>query len=101
MADRLTLQELLEGLLESENVYFQPPSGFQMTYPCIVYELDHMKTDFADNNPYTLGKRYSLTIMDRDPDSVFPDKIAQLPKCSFENFFVSNNLNHYVFNIYF
>jgi hypothetical protein len=101
LTGRLALQDLLEELLESDNVYFQPPSSLSMKYPCIVYELSHIKSDFADNNPYTLGVRYSVTIIDRDPDSTIPATIALLPLCSFDRFFTADNLNHYVFNIYF
>jgi hypothetical protein len=37
----------------------------------------------------------------RHPDSDLPHKIASLPKCSFDRHFVSDNLNHDVFNLYF
>lgn len=37
MASRLDLQTFLEELLESKNVYFQPPESVKMKYPAIVY----------------------------------------------------------------
>jgi hypothetical protein len=101
LTGRLALQELLEELLTSDKVYFQPPSSFSMQYPCIVYELSHIKSEFADNYPYTLGIRYSITVIDRNPDSAIPIAIVALPLCSFERFFTADNLNHYVFNLYF
>lgn len=101
MAPRLELQTLLEGLLGSDKVYFQPPANVQMVYPCIVYHRDYAETQFAGNNPYRYEKRYQVTVIDRNPDSAIPDKVAQLPKCLFNRFFTADNLNHDVFKLYF
>jgi len=101
MAQRLNLQTLLEDLLDSENVYFQPPPGFLMAYPCIVYNRSNIRTKFADNMPYMHRKQYTLTVIDGDPDSAIPDKIAALPASLFDRHFTSENLNHDVFNILF
>lgn len=84
-----------------ENCYFEPPDGLEMEYPCITYELSNAKTQYADNNPYITDKRYIVTVIDRDPDSEIRDKVLMLPKCSFDRAFVSDNLNHYVFTIFF
>ena len=40
MANRLDLQALLEDLLGSRNVYYQPPESDKMNYPAIVYALE-------------------------------------------------------------
>lgn len=101
MAQRLELQTLLENLIGTRNVYFQPPANVMMTYPCIVYRRDFAESEFADNSPYRYTKRYQVTVIDRDPDSVIPDKVAVLPMCSFNRFFTADNLNHDVFNIFF
>ena len=101
MGTRLQLQTLLEALLGSRNVYFQPPSTVKMKYPCIVYSLSDIDTKFADNIPYSNKRRYQLTAIDPNPDSVIPDKLALLPMCIFDRSYTSDNLNHYVFNIYF
>lgn len=98
---RLELQTLLEGVLGSRNVYFQPPSNVQMSYPCIVYALDNAKTDFADNSPYSRAKRYQVTVIDRNPDTLIPDDIAQLPLSNMNRIFTADNLHHYVFDLYF
>jgi len=47
MAPRLELQEVLESLLGSRNVYFQPPLNLKMNYPCIIYKRDDAETEFA------------------------------------------------------
>lgn len=101
MAPRPELQTLLEGVLGSSNVYFQPPSNVQMQYPCIVYQRDNAITKFADNGPYRYTKRYQVTVISRDPDSDVPDKVAELRMCTFNRFFVADNLNHDVFELYF
>lgn len=101
MGQRLDLQTILEAELGSGNVYFQPPANVQMQYPCIIYKKDQARTEFAGNSPYRFTKRYQVTVVDRNPDSVIPDKIALLPMCTFDRHFVADNLNHDVFTLYF
>ena len=101
MAPRLDLQEVLESLLGSRNVYFQPPLNLKMIYPCIRYERDDAETEFAGNKPYTYTKKYSVTVITQDPDSEVPDKIAALPMCTFNRHYTADNLNHDVFNLFF
>lgn len=72
-----------------------------MQYPCIVYQRYNALTVFADNSPYRRTKRYQVTVIDADPDSAIPDEVAKLPMCTHNRFFVANNLNHDVFNLYF
>jgi hypothetical protein len=72
-----------------------------MKYPCIVYHRDSANTKFADNSPYDYTKRYRLTVIDQDPDSELPDKVAMLPLCTFDRFFTADNLNHDVFTLFF
>lgn len=96
---RIQLHEILKGL--TENVYFQPPNGLQMQYPCVVYQRDDLNTIFADNRPHRTDIRYMITVIDRDPDSDIPDKVAQLPLCTFDRFYTADNLNHDVYNLYF
>jgi hypothetical protein len=101
MGERTDLQDLLELLLGSENVYFQPPESLAMSYPCIVYSRNYLKSTFADNGPYAIDKCYNVTIIDKNPDSLVLDKIAALPKCKFDRHFTADNLNHDVFSLYF
>lgn len=95
---RLELHEILKNICD--NVYFSPPTGKQLKYPCIIYNRDYTKANFADNNPYTLDTRYSLTVIDQDPDSEIVPKVERLTKCSYNTHFLSDNLNHDVFTIY-
>lgn len=101
MAPRLQLQTLLEDILGSRNVYFQPPVNIQMQYPCIVYSRDSAQTLHADDSTYRYTKRYQVIVIDLNPDSGVPDMVASLPLCTFERFYTADNLNHDVFNIFF
>jgi hypothetical protein len=101
MAPRLELHTILVGLLGNGNVYFQPPSTVQMKYPCIVYGRDDAETDFADNRPYGVKVRYKVTVIDRDPDSEIPMKVAMLPTCTFVTWFTVDKLNHDVYQLFF
>lgn len=99
MAPRHDLQQIFEGICS--NVYFQPPANVQMDYPAIVYERDRADIKHADDRPYTLTKRYSATLISRNPDETIFEALSALPMCRHERFFVVDNLNHDVFNIYF
>lgn len=101
MATRIELHEKLKVILGSKAVYFQPPESIKMEYPCVVYSIDDIDIKHADNIPYVSKKRYSITIIDKDPDSIIPDKISELPLSSFSRSYVVDNLNHWVFLLYF
>lgn len=98
--DRLELQSLLEGILGSRFVYFQPPPTMVINYPCIVYHRDSAITEFAGNVPYHYSQRYQVTYISENPDSEILGKVASLPMCTFNRWFPANNLNHDVFNLY-
>lgn len=99
MASRLSLDILLRTILGSNNVYFQPPPGHMLSYPCIVYSRSNIRTRFGDNIPYINRKQYTITVIDANPDSEIPDKIKNLQSSVLDRHFASNNLNHDVFNI--
>lgn len=101
MGQRVDLHEILCTILGSRNVYFQPPTGFKMTYDCIVYKREKIDSRFADNTPYQHAKRYSVTAIYRDPESALPDEIAKLPMCVHDRYFTSDNLHHDVFTLYY
>lgn len=101
MKRRLELQQLLEDILGSRNVYFQPPTGLQLKYPCIVYQLNPYQQIHANDNVYLLNDCYTITVIDEDPESEIVDSIAILQKCSMDRHFISDNLYHSVFTIYY
>lgn len=101
MGSRLKLQTFLETTLGSKNVYFQPPSTVKMNYPCIVYARNDASTIFANDSPYVNTINYQVTVIDKNPDSEIPGKIALLPKCAFDRHFTTDNLNHDIYILYY
>jgi len=82
-------------------VYFQPPTNVKLEYPCIIYKRDFADTKFADDITYDHTIRYAITVIDQDPDSEIPSKVAAMQMSLFNRFYTVDNLNHDVFNVYF
>lgn len=101
MGSRLELQTLFENLLGSRNVYYQPPASIFIKYPAIVYSRYDIENTFANNGVYLQATAYQVTVIDEDPDSEIVKKVSKLPMCNFDRHFVSDNLNHDVFTLYF
>lgn len=98
--DRLALHELLCEKLGSRNVYFQPPESVKMKYPAIVYSRNRIENTSADNVVYRQSVRYTITVIDRDPDSEIVEQISQIPRIMFDRSYVSDNLNHDTFTLF-
>ena len=101
MGNRIELHNKLVDILGSVNVYFQPPESIKLSYPCIIYERNPGNVIFADDAPYRQKRRYTITVIDRNPDTDIPDRLAQLPLCRADRFYTADNLNHYTYTIYF
>lgn len=102
MASRLELHEELCTLLESRNVYFQPPESVKMRYPCVRYSRSGMNTKRANDGIYNNTNRYEVIVIDHDPDSKIPDSIlSHFQMCSFDRQYIADNLNHFVFTIHY
>ena len=100
MVSRLALQNKLEELNDNKNVYFQPPESLKMNYPAIKDSIDKIDGKFANDRRYISTRRYSLTVISKKPDPEIINKLLELPMCEFDRSYVSDNLNHYVFTIY-
>lgn len=102
MGTRLQLSRILRDILGSETqVYFQAPPNDKMQYPCIIYSLDNVAVQHADNAPYFTMDRYLITVIDRNPDSLIWREVMKLPTASFVRSYPSDNLNHFVINLHF
>lgn len=101
MASRQQLHTELEKILGSKNVYFQPPASVKMQYPAIRYSLKNIESYNADDLHYKNSKVYELILIDSNPDNTFVESIMCLPYVSFDRFYPADNLNHYVFTIYY
>lgn len=101
MGDRLNLQAKFEEILESRNVYFQPPASLLMQYPAIRYEFKDFRTKSANNSStYIVSTGYEGVLIMREPDTEYLQKIFQIPYCKFGRYYRAENLHHYTFTIY-
>lgn len=99
MGRRYDLDDILRSIVP--NVYFQPPPSVTMQYPAIRYNLSGINKNTADNEWYIMKKRYSITLIYRDPDSNLPLEIEKLKCCEHVSHYVADNLYHDVFEIEF
>lgn len=102
MGRRLEFRDKLETVTEVRNLYFNPPESTKLKYPCIIYNRENGDSKYADDKLYRYIVSYTVTVIDRNPDSEIPMKIQEaFELCQFERFFVSDNLNHWVLRIYY
>jgi len=101
MSKRYDLNQLIIDVSGVTNVYFQPTVNIKMKYPCVVYHLGGASNKFANNSIYNKKKLYKLTIIDKDPDSEIPDAISLLPYCSPGTPYITDGLNHFVYDLYY
>lgn len=101
MPNRLDLHEYLCGVLGSRNVYFQPPESVKLVYPAIVYELSNINNRYANDGVYIQADSYKVTFISKSPDSEITRALSKIPTCRFNTGFVSDNLYHKVFTIYY
>lgn len=96
---RWNLQDSLE--LITPKVYFQPGETTTLTYPCILYSIEGELADFADNARYISNTRYSITVIDRDPDSNIWRKVLELPHTALETVIKTDQLYHWNITLYY
>lgn len=96
------LREELIRVTGIKNVYYQPPSNVKMIFPCIRFKLDQTNIKYASNNTHTIRMRYQITYVSNSVnDSIIELLITNLAYCSFDRIYVSDNLYHYVFTIFY
>ena len=101
MGSRLKLHEILCEILGTRSCYFQPPASVRMQYPAIIYSRKDIEKRPADDSTYRKLQSYEVILIDKNPDSKYVEKIFDLPYCSFDRHYESDNLNHDVFTLYF
>ena len=99
--NRMDLQAALEDLLGTRQVYFQPPEDIKMTYPSIVYHLEDLPPDYANDKPYRIVAEYLITLITRNPDDPLVQKLAAMPCTRFDRYYTAANLNHYQYRVTF
>lgn len=101
MASREDLQYKLVELLGSNHVYYQPPEDLKIEYPAIIYSKSRIDTKKANDTTYKKDVRYDITVIDRKPDNPVINKLLDLPYCSYDRNYKSDNLNHDTMTLYY
>lgn len=99
---RLNLQSILETILGSDEVHFQPPQSVKLKYPTIIYNKGTPGQRHANNQHYIHVPRYDLMVIERDPDSDLANRILKQFPCSlFDRKYTADNLYHTAITIYY
>lgn len=101
MRTRLELHEILSGIPGVVGCYYSPPETLRMERPCIVYNWDNDESLYADNLLFFKRRRYSVTVIDEDPDSEIPDRVSELSYCTSERNYVHDGFYHFVYTLFF
>ena len=110
----LLIQEL-KDLLGTDEVYFQasPDAGTNdngdaylftgIEYPCFIMERTTSYQPKANDKTYLFRPGYQVTYINRDePDpEMIQTVMSHFSNCRYDRHFVSDNLHHDVFMIYF
>lgn len=100
--NRIELHEALLAASGLEHIYFQPPESLQLRYPCIIYNINNVRSRYADNGIYSLKTEYSVTVVDADPDNTTALKLMEkFHLCRFDRRYTANNLYHDALTLYF
>lgn len=96
------LQTVLKALDGVQDAYIQAPKGTTLVYPCIKVDPSAPnRYAYADNKKYVYQRGYSVIVVDRDPLSLIPAQVEELPHVEFDRFYRVEGLNHFVFRMYF
>lgn len=99
---RLELQQKFEDILGTRNVYFQPPETMKMQYPCILYFKTSVPFRYANDEIYKYDQGYTVTYVDKDPDSELPFILMKSFRHSkIDSFYKSEGLNHTKLTIFY
>lgn len=107
MASRLDLHNELIAVLGTtgktpSRVYFQPPPSVLMEYDAIRYKLAGKNVVRANNKAYVWTNQYDGVVITRDAECEIPDRmLARFEMISLGTPYVSNNLYHHPFTIYY
>lgn len=103
---REALHDILCNIPGVSKVYYQPPASISLKYPCLLYDFSNYTTIYADNIRIYNWPEYTLTLVDKDPESIIHKRIMDLhgnQGCyvRFDRFYTADNLNHWSYNLVF
>lgn len=99
MDHRPQLQKTLETIKGVKNVYFDPPVGTRMEYPCIRFSLADRSAIHADDKKYIKRESYTITFITRDASTApkVLDQLEEIAFCNFDRPYIADGLHHYVY----
>lgn len=94
-------EELCEIIGSKDRCYYDPPS--HMKFPCIKYDDSGLEVNYGDNIRYHSRRLWTVTIIDPDPDSPYPDALLErFPNlCRKDREFAADGLHHFVYRLYY
>ena len=96
------LRVILQETLGKVNIYFDPPEGQKLIYPCIVYCKDTADHIWADNKLYRFMQAYQLTYIDKNPDNDVVDRIInEFQYAKYGRNFTVENIHHDVIILFY
>lgn len=98
---REELHNILKQLLESDNVYYKAPPTIQMKYTAIRYSKRRFDTKYANDKRYSNMTCYEIIVISKSPDHEVIEKLLELPYCSYDRQYISDNLYHDVLTLYY
>lgn len=101
MHSRLDMQEHLQRLLGSKNVYFQPPEGMRISYPAFVYDHARRADRFANGSRYLKRRSYYVQYISQTYDEAFVENILDQEYCAFDKYFAKDDLYHFNFTMFY
>lgn len=84
---------------ERYKVYYNPVSNIKLEYPCIIYRRKGIHQRHADDIRYHTHTSYQLTIIDKRVESPVVEKLLENQYCTYNNEFVSENMNHTIMTL--
>ena len=101
--ERLRLDGILRRVLQETagevHLYYQPPAGLKTQYPCICYKLNRIRGLYANGHIYNQHYSYTVTVIDKKPDSVIAEAVSRLDQCRHDREYTADNLYHDVFTM--
>lgn len=99
---RSELSQILHRILGNNNVYYAPPSGYELNYPAIIYRMTRINPRHADNTKFVNHNEYTVTLITEEEDSeLVTDLFMGLMYCTFNTSQCIDGLYHYVFTVNF
>lgn len=98
---RLYLQAILEETFPDYTVYYRPPGDLLLPRPCIVYTALQREPAYANNAPYSVGKRFQVTFLSDSPGLDGLDAMFSLKNVVVfsNNSFTTQDIAHDVFTV--